>query len=88
MIPVVQPDAAKGDLDEVPYRMWNASGNDIVIWDLGLKNAPHRFDIVRCVPPIDSGIEIADFKYLGHSAGDACSADRDLSREEVWRTQA
>jgi hypothetical protein len=52
----------KGLFYELSHRMGLTCRENIVIWLGLLKDKPHAFDIIACVPPVALGIEISKIK--------------------------
>ena len=59
-----------------------ACGQNVVIRLGLLKNKPHAFNIIACVPPVASGVEISKIKLFLVAAFDRRDCARDLARHE------
>src|ERR1700745_3612216 len=58
-------------------------GYDIVIGSWLLQHKPHRLDVVACIAPVASGIEVAKTKLLGQSHFNLCGSERDFRSHEI-----
>ena len=54
----------KGSLDEQPDRLRLACGQHKIVSMRMLKNPPHPFDVIACMPPVALRIEVAEPKLI------------------------
>src|SRR5262249_23753751 len=74
--------AGKGLFHELSHRMGLTCGQNIAIWLGLLKDKPHAFNIIACVPPVASGVEISKIKFPLMTVFDRCDCASNLARHK------
>src|SRR5262245_32223633 len=74
--------AGKGPFYELSHRMRLTCGQNIIIWLGLLKDKPHAFNIITCVPPVAPGVEISKIKLFLMTVFDRCDCASDLARHK------
>ena len=79
----LQPDARKGDVDEVAHRMAHACGDDVVVRRRLLQHEPHRAHVIAGETPVALRIQIAHRQLGRETKRDPCCAVGHLAGDEL-----
>src|SRR5947207_8265393 len=81
----VEPDVRERALDELAHGMALPGCNDVVAGLVLLQHQPHRLHVVAGIPPVATGIEIAQDELLLEAQRDRRRSLSNLPREKLER---
>src|SRR5438094_7664870 len=86
MVVVVEAQTREGGLDELPHRVLLPGRDHVVFRFVLLKHQPHRADVLAGMPPVTSGLQIAEPQLLRQAELDSRGMGGNLPGDELEAT--